>query len=143
MIHATGSEDHVGRPAPRDAAGVVYCERCPHHAPLTPRADGEPITFAGLWDAWKDRGTGETLKSCTMIITEPNDFVAKVHDRMPVILERENFAARINDGGTALLKPAQNDILQSWPVSRRVNSSRAPDDDPTLIEPISVNAPAA
>ena len=52
------------------------------------RADAQPITFAGLWDEWKDRTTGETLKSCTMIITQPNDFVADVHDRMPVILQR-------------------------------------------------------
>ena len=51
------------------------------------RADGEPTTFAGLWDEWKDKATGEVLKSCTMLITEPNDFVAEVHDRMPVVLE--------------------------------------------------------
>jgi putative SOS response-associated peptidase YedK len=36
-------------------------------------------------------------------------------------------------GGTELLKPAANDYLQAWPVSRRVNSSRAPGDDPTLL----------
>jgi putative SOS response-associated peptidase YedK len=36
------------------------------------RADGEPMTFAGLWDEWKDKATGEVLKSCTMLITEPN-----------------------------------------------------------------------
>ena len=35
-------------------------------------ADGEPMTFAGLWDEWKDRASGEKLKSCTMIVTEPN-----------------------------------------------------------------------
>ena len=42
------------------------------------------LTAAGLWDEWKDRQTGERLKSCTMIITEPNDFAAEIHDRMPV-----------------------------------------------------------
>jgi hypothetical protein len=47
-------------------------------------ADGSLLTAAGLWDQWKDRSKGEVLKSCTMIITEPNDFVAEVHDRMPV-----------------------------------------------------------
>ena len=46
--------------------------------------DGSPaLTVAGLWDEWKDRETGLLLKSCTMIITVPNDFVAEVHDRMP------------------------------------------------------------
>jgi putative SOS response-associated peptidase YedK len=100
------------------------------------RADGEPITFAGLWDEWKDRATGETLRSCTMIITEPNDFVAEVHDRMPVILDRPDFGAWLDDGEIALLKPAANDVLRRWPVSKRVNSSRAPDDDPSLIQAI-------
>jgi putative SOS response-associated peptidase YedK len=49
--------------------------------------DGSPaLTVAGLWDEWKNPETGQPLKSCTMIITEPNDFVAEVHDRMPVLL---------------------------------------------------------
>jgi hypothetical protein len=95
------------------------------------RADGEPMTFAGLWDEWKDKTTGEVLKSCTMLIAEPNDFVAEVHDRTPVVLESKDFAPWLNGGGPALLKPAANDVLQRWPVSRRVNSSRAPADDPT------------
>ena len=95
-------------------------------------------TFAGLWDEWKDKATGESLKSCTMIITEPNDFVAEVHDRMPVVLEAKDFASWLNDGGPALLRPAADDVLQRWPVSRRVNSSRAPADDPTLVERIEV-----
>ena len=42
-------------------------------------------------------------------------------------------------GGTELLRPAPNDFLQVWPVSRRVNSLRAPSDDPTLIEQIAAN----
>ena len=54
--------------------------------------DGSPaLTFAGLWIQWRDRASGETLKSCTMIITEPNAFVAEVHDRMPVILAEKDF----------------------------------------------------
>ena len=40
--------------------------------------------------------------------------------------------------GLELLKPAPEDLLQCWPVSKRVNSSRAPDDDPTLIEAVTV-----
>jgi putative SOS response-associated peptidase YedK len=69
-----------------------------------------------------------------MIITEPNRFVAEVHDRMPVVLEPKDFASWLNDGGAALLRPAANDVLQRWPVSWRVNSSRAPADDPCLID---------
>jgi len=46
------------------------------------RRDGQPITIAGLWDEWRDRATGENLTSCAMVITEPNKFIAEVHDRM-------------------------------------------------------------
>jgi len=53
---------------------------------------------------------------------------------MPVVLEAKDFTPWLNDGGSGLLKPAAADVLQRWPVSRRVNSSRAPADDPSLIE---------
>jgi putative SOS response-associated peptidase YedK len=98
--------------------------------------DGSPsLTTAGLWDEWRDRASGETLKSCTMIITEPNDFVAEVHDRMPVLLAEKDFESWLSgSGGLELLKPAANDLLQRWPVSKRVNSSRAPAEDATLID---------
>jgi putative SOS response-associated peptidase YedK len=103
-------------------------------------ADDPPaLAIAGLWDEWRDKASGETLKSCTMIITEPNDLVAEVHDRMPVILAEKDFEPWLSgEAGLELLKPTANDLLQRWPVSKRVNSSRAPDDDPTLIERISI-----
>jgi putative SOS response-associated peptidase YedK len=72
-----------------------------------------------------------------MVITEPNKLAAEVHDRMPVILEAKDFEQwELGDAkdAAALMKPAGNDVLQKWPVSKRVNSSRAPDDDPTLID---------
>ncbi|MGB8303192.1 MAG: SOS response-associated peptidase family protein [Pseudolabrys sp.] len=57
------------------------------------------------------------------------------HDRMPVLLRPGDFDRWLaGNAGSELLKPAANDYLQTWPVSRRVNSSRAPGDDPTLIE---------
>jgi putative SOS response-associated peptidase YedK len=95
------------------------------------------LTAAGLWDEWKDRATGEQLKSCTMIITEPNDFVAEVHDRMPVLLAKDQFGPWLSgEAGTEALKPAPDDYLQRWPVSKRVNSSKADADDATLIDRI-------
>jgi putative SOS response-associated peptidase YedK len=102
------------------------------------RRDGLPITIAGLWDAWRDKQAGETVKSCAMVITDANEFVAEVHDRMPVILEADQFEPWLSGGaGVEILKPAANDVLQRWPVSNRVNSSRASDDDATLIDPLS------
>jgi putative SOS response-associated peptidase YedK len=91
----------------------------------------------GLWDEWKNRETGERIKSCAMIITEPNDFVAEVHDRMPVLLQPEQFDHWLSGDMTVEeLKPAPNDTLQRWMVSKRVNSSKADKDDPTLVEPV-------
>ena len=98
--------------------------------------DGSPaLTIAGLWDEWTDKETLKRLKSCAMIITEPNKFVAEVHDRMPVLLTEKQFDPWLSgEAGVELLKSAPNDFLQKWPVSKRVNSSRADDNDPTLIE---------
>ena len=103
------------------------------------RRDGQVMTIAGLWSNWKDKATGDDLKSCTMVITEPNKFVADVHDRMPVILEARDFEQWERGDGkdaSALMRPAGEDMLQKWPVSKRVNSSRASDEDATLIEKI-------
>jgi putative SOS response-associated peptidase YedK len=100
--------------------------------------DGSPaLSIAGLWDEWTNPETGKPLKSCTMIITEPNKFVAEVHDRMPVLLTEKQFDPWLTgEAGVEYLKPAPNNFLQKWPVSKRVNSSRADDNDATLIEKI-------
>ena len=74
-----------------------------------------------------------------MIITEPNKLVAKVHDRMPVILEANDFEQWERGDAkdlAALMKPAGEDVLQTWPVSKRVNSSRTDGDDATLINKV-------
>ncbi len=64
-----------------------------------------------------------------MIVTDANALAAKVHDRMPALLQAQDFDRWLaGTAGTGLLKPAPNDYLQVWPVSRRVNSSRAPGD---------------
>ena len=65
----------------------------------------------------------------TMLITEPNPFVAEVHDRMPVILRSEQFNAWLDGsiGVDDIKAPINDDYLRR----RRVNSSRAPNDDPT------------
>jgi putative SOS response-associated peptidase YedK len=100
--------------------------------------DGRPVlTIAGLWDEWKNKETGEALKSCTMLIAAANNCVAKVHDRMPFLLAEKEFEPWLNGkAGAELLRPARNDCLQRWPVSKRVNSSRADGDDATLIDKI-------
>jgi putative SOS response-associated peptidase YedK len=99
--------------------------------------DGTPLTMAGLWDEWKEIETGLNVLSCTMIVTNANALAGKVHHRMPVLLQPENFPRWLaGTPGMEMLRPVPDDYLQVWPVSRQVNSSRAPSDDPTLIEQI-------
>ena len=101
------------------------------------RRDGQVMTIAGLWSGWVENASGETLKSCTMLITAPNKLAATIHDRMPVILEAKNFERWEHgnaENAAALMRPAADDVLQMWPVSKRVNSSRADDGDATLID---------
>jgi putative SOS response-associated peptidase YedK len=72
--------------------------------------DGRPFTFAGLWENWKDPESGEWLRTCTIITGEPNELVAQIHPRMPVILPAQHHAAWLGetDGGNlkALLVPS-------------------------------------
>ena len=105
---------------------------------FTARDSSPLLTVAGLWDQWKNKETGERVRSCAMIITEPNGFVAEVHDRMPVFLMPEQFDHWLNGNmDVEELKPAPNDYLQRWAVSKRVNSSKADKEDGKLIELVS------
>jgi putative SOS response-associated peptidase YedK len=106
------------------------------------RRDGQPITIAGLWDTWRDKQAAETIKSAAMVITDANEVVGELHDRMPVILEQDQFEPWLSGAaGVEILTPAANDVLQRWPVSRRVNSSRDDDGDASLIDPITTVQP--
>jgi putative SOS response-associated peptidase YedK len=85
--------------------------------------DGSALTAAGLWDSWRNPETGKSLLSCMMIVTEPNAVAAEIHDRMPVLLTQEQFEPWLSGhAGVEYLKPAPDDLLQKWPVSKRVNS---------------------
>jgi putative SOS response-associated peptidase YedK len=65
----------------------------------------------------------------------------EVHDRMPALLAEKGFEPWLSgEAGIELLKPAADDLMQRWPVSKRVNSSKAPAEDATLIERIGVKA---
>ena len=101
------------------------------------------MTIAGIYDVWSEPHQDEHFWSCAMVITEPNKVTAKIHDRMPVILGAKDFEQweRGDVDAAALMTPAAEDVLQMWPVSKRVNNSRADGDDATLIERISAAAP--
>jgi len=98
-------------------------------------ADGGVLSFAGLYDRWKNPETGEPVTSCTIIVTDANALTRPIHDRMPVVLDRADIGLWLNgEGGTELLKPAAENRLRMWPVSRRVNKTGSGDDDPTLLD---------
>src|ERR1700730_8069074 len=54
-------------------------------------ADGGPFAFAGLWERWTDQASRETIRSCTIVTTTPNEVCAPFHDRMPVIVAPDDF----------------------------------------------------
>jgi putative SOS response-associated peptidase YedK len=100
--------------------------------------DGSLLAFAGLWEHWRDPAGG-TVTSCTIVTGEPNPLVARLHDRMPVILAPDHHEGWLcGDPATAqdLLRPFPADRLEAFPVSPRVNSPA--NDDPGLIEPIAL-----
>lgn len=103
------------------------------------RKDGRPIALAGLWDRW-DKGDDGPLETFTILTTTPNEVVAPIHKRMPVILKRSNFEEWLdpNDDDvetlTALLIPAPADLLEAYPVSTYVNSPA--NEGPDCVEPL-------
>jgi putative SOS response-associated peptidase YedK len=102
--------------------------------------NGSVLTIAGLWEDWHDRVNDETIASCTMIITTANSFVSAIHDRMPVILDPDSIGPWLSgSAGTDVLRPAPEDALRMWPVSKRVNKVGNAD-DPSLIEPVSLQS---
>ena len=59
-------------------------------------ADNSPLYIAGLWDIWMDIDTNVLIPTFTMITTEPNEAMARIHDRMPVILKRADVSTWLN-----------------------------------------------
>lgn len=107
------------------------------------RPDGRPIALAGLWAGWKNEETGEVIRSFSIITTSANGMMAPIHDRMPVMLPDDVWDRWLDPGrleGEALaelkglLVPSDEDWLELFPVSRRVNDVR--NDGPDLVERI-------
>ena len=101
--------------------------------------EGKAFVFAGLWESWQPKDDPESkLITCTIITTVANALVAQVHDRMPVILNAEDKWAWLQEDNPAalkaLLKPAPDDLLQAWGVSRAVNDPK--NDSPVCITPL-------
>jgi putative SOS response-associated peptidase YedK len=107
------------------------------------RPDGAPFAFAGLWEKWTQRpadsSTGDALaiESCTIVTTTANNTLRDLHERMPVILARGDYAAwldaKIEEPAalTHMLTPCGDDELIFEPVGTHVN--KVANDDPGCI----------
>ncbi|HEV7665588.1 MAG TPA: SOS response-associated peptidase, partial [Chloroflexota bacterium] len=109
-------------------------QRTPMHIRLK---SGEPFAFAGLWtNGQRDAGPSATIVTC-----QPNELMASIHTRMPVILRPEDEAVWLDprssptDAVLALLRPYPAELMEAYAVSTLVNSFQ--NDGPGLIAPSS------
>ena len=95
------------------------------------------IAFAGLWERWINKASGEVIDSFTILTCEANELVRKLHERTPVILKEQDYEAWLSGpfaGAQTLMKPFPPEDMLTYFVSKRVN--RASYDAPDLIDPI-------
>lgn len=89
--------------------------------------DRKPFAFAGLWDEWHSPD-GNAIRTCTIITTTPNALMADLHNRMPVILDKSQFADWLNpmpqtaENLIHLIQPFPADKMSAHPVSTLVNA---------------------
>jgi putative SOS response-associated peptidase YedK len=106
------------------------------------REDGRPLALAGLWAGWKDPSTEQVRRTFTIVTTTPNEAMADLHDRMPVLVPDDAWdrwlqpAPAEPDELLAMLQPTDEIALRIYAVNRYVNDVRR--DGPELIEPLAV-----
>jgi len=100
--------------------------------------DRQPFAFAGLWENWKDPKTQEWIRTFTILTTPPNEVVAPLHDRMPLILPAKEYDQWLdtNCDPAPLIRPYPPHDMVTWPVSTRVNKPE--NDDPAVLDRIEV-----
>ncbi len=94
------------------------------------RVKGEEVfAFAGLWESWKDKESGELIESATIITTFANDLISSIHDRMPVIIPSEQSEQWLDKNSKQellinMLQPYNAEFMQMYPVGMLVNSTK-------------------
>lgn len=107
-------------------------------------SDGSSLAMAGLYEWWRDPAQPDAADdawrlTCTILTTEASPYLSRIHDRMPVILDRECWSAWLDPGtgveeASSLAHRAAPESLAAYPVSTRVNNVR--NDGPELLAPV-------
>jgi len=90
--------------------------------------DGGVLALAGLWESWRSE-TGEEIRSCTIITTEPNEVMRPIHHRMPVILHPQDYDLWLDPQVQKsnllqpLLQPYSGEEMEAYPVGTQVNKA--------------------
>ncbi len=96
--------------------------------------------LAGLWEKWTDKASGEVVRSCTIVTTEPNALCAPIHNRMPVILDAATYPKWLGEEPasnaqlSAMLKPFPAERMACFKIGPRIGNVKY--DEPALIEPV-------
>jgi putative SOS response-associated peptidase YedK len=145
LVPADGYYEWYTPEAAADAPGGRGRKGKPAKQPffIRPRGGGV-LAMAGLYELWRDRSASDTdpgawLWTCAILTTTAEDSLGRIHDRMPMLIERERFADWLDPSRSdpaelrGLLVPAAPGRLEAYPVSTAVNSVR--NNGPQLVEP--------
>jgi putative SOS response-associated peptidase YedK len=107
--------------------------------------DNSMFAFAGLWERWKDKTSGQVLETYSVITTDPNELMEPIHNRMPVILAPKDYERWLQPGEPShlpvdLLRPFPAEEMNAWKVSSAVGNVR--NNSPELCEPLKLVEPA-
>lgn len=139
LVPADGWYEWQASPTASDAKGK------PRKQPFfVRRADGDRLAFAGLYEFWRDRAKPDDdpdawLTTFTIVTTAAEPGLDRIHDRQPVVLDRDRWAEWLDPAVTAsddvraLLDGQPTGRFEAWPVSRAVGGGRA--NGPGLLEP--------
>lgn len=87
------------------------------------------FALAGLWEIWQSND-GSEVRSCTIITTNPSEFMSSIHNRMPAILSEKQYSVWLSQKELApnvlkpLLQPYAEGNLTAYPVSKAVNNPK-------------------
>ncbi|MDW8313723.1 MAG: SOS response-associated peptidase [Rhodovarius sp.] len=102
---------------------------------------GEPMAVAGLWEGWR-QPDGAWLRSFAIVTTASEGRQARIHERMPAILPRQDWAVWLGEAPgdpASVLRPYPSERLAIWPIHPRVG--RVEENDPALLQRADAQVP--